>query len=66
MKLKDNMMFGSKTVDIIVWIALILYLIGVFLTIFILLVLKLGWRDGIITTVVILVYIGYLAWLINN
>lgn len=55
----------NKILDTIMWIVIILYLIGVLFCILILPSILIGWKDGLITTALIIFYIGYLAYLIK-
>lgn len=55
----------NKVLDIIIWVFIILYLIGILFCIFILPTITLGWKDGLITTTIIILYIGYLAYSIK-
>ncbi len=55
----------NKALDKFIWVIIILYLVGALFSIFILPTIKLGWKDGLAMTTVIVLYIGYLAWLIK-
>lgn len=55
----------NKVLDIIMWVFIILYLIGILFCIFVLPTIILGWKDGLIMTIVIVFYIGYLVYLIK-